>query len=231
MVKRHITSGKKKVTAIFVIFLVASATYLLGWSSFFTVKHISVVGAPTTVDAQIIEQTAQIAQGEKLARLEPRVARSLLQKITWLEHSSVTRNWFHGSIVIHVWPRTPIATYQGQLIDASGSIFDLPNFSSRTLPLIFAKDHLSAQFAITLLTALPANLRSKLVGVNVVGLNSATLSLKDSSQASRKVLQVAWGDASSMDLKVKVYQALIALPENAKISQMDLSAPHAPIVK
>jgi len=231
VVKIRTTSGRKKATAIFVILFIASATYLLGWSSFFTVKQISVVGAPTTVDAQIIEQTAQIAQGEKLARLEPRAARSLLQKITWLDHSSVTRSWFHGSVVIHVWPRTPVATYQGRLIDASGSIFDLPNFSSGTLPFIFAKDHLSAQFAITLLNALPETLRSELVGVNVVGLNSATLSLKDSSQASRKVLHVAWGDASSMDLKVKVYQALIALPENAKISEMDLSAPHAPIVK
>ena len=34
-----------------------------------------------------------------------------------------------------------------------------------------------------------------------------------------------------MEFKVKVYKALLALPENKKISLLDLSAPHAPIVK
>jgi len=34
-----------------------------------------------------------------------------------------------------------------------------------------------------------------------------------------------------VDLKVKVYQALIALPANKKVTFIDLSAPHAPIVK
>jgi hypothetical protein len=45
------------------------------------------------------------------------------------------------------------------------------------------------------------------------------------------VLTVAWGDLTNMSLKVQVFQALIALPENSKITEIDLSAPHAPIVK
>ena len=44
-------------------------------------------------------------------------------------------------------------------------------------------------------------------------------------------LQLRWGTATENALKVKVYKALMAQPENAKIKRMDLSAPHAPIVK
>lgn len=231
MVKGRVVGRKKKIAAVLLVVMISTAAYFLGWSSLFTVKHIDVLGAPTSTEAKIIEQTSQIAVDEKMARLEPRVARSLLQKVTWLDHSTVTRNWFTGSVVIRVWPRTPVAVFQGRLIDATGNIFDLPNFTPTALPFIFAKDHSSAQFAISLMIALPTSLRSELVGIAVVGLNSATLSLKNSAQGSGKVLQVAWGDASNMDLKVKVYQALIALPENVHISAVDVSAPHAPIVK
>jgi cell division protein FtsQ len=224
-------SRKKAVAVFFIVIFIASAAYLLGWSSLFTVKQVSVVGAPTAADEKIIQQTSQITEGEKMARLEPRVVSSSLQKIIWLDHSTITRNWLHGLVVIRVWPRAPVATYRGKLIDDVGNIFELPNFASSTLPIIFAKDHSSAQFAISLLTQLPTTLRSKLVGVEVIGLNSVTLSLRDMAHTRGKVLQVAWGDASEMELKVKVYQALVALPENAQISEIDLSAPHAPIVR
>jgi cell division protein FtsQ len=231
VVNGRVTKWKEKSVAIFLILLVVGSAYLLGWSSFFTVKNVSVIGAPTTIDASIIELDSQITKGEKLARLDPRVVRSLLKRIIWLDHATVSRSWWNGFVVIRVWPRTPIGTFQGRLIDAAGNIFELPNFAAGNLPLIIAKDHASVQFAISLMTALPANLRSELVGVSVVGLNSAALSLKDPSQKNHKVLHVAWGDASNMDLKVKVYQALIAMPENVNISVIDVSAPHAPIVK
>jgi cell division protein FtsQ len=223
--------GKKRVVVFSLVILIASAAYLLGWSSLFKVRQITVVGAPIVVDKKIIEQASQIIQGEKMARLEPRVVSSLLQKINWLDHSTVTRDWLHGFVVIRVWPRTPVATYRGELIDSAGYIFALPNFASEALPVVIAKDHPSAQFAISLMAQLPTTLRSKLVDVSVVGLNSVTLTVKDRSHANGMALHVAWGDASNMELKVKVYQALLALPENAKIVEMDLSAPHAPIVK
>jgi hypothetical protein len=44
-------------------------------------------------------------------------------------------------------------------------------------------------------------------------------------------VEVRWGLATDNELKAKVYKALLAQPENAKLKRMDLSAPHAPIVK
>jgi hypothetical protein len=46
-----------------------------------------------------------------------------------------------------------------------------------------------------------------------------------------KNLEIRWGTDSENELKLKVYKALIALPENASIKRVDVSAPHAPIVK
>ena len=46
-----------------------------------------------------------------------------------------------------------------------------------------------------------------------------------------KSLQVIWGQDEEMALKVKVYKALLAQPENTKIRRIDVSAPNAPIVK
>jgi len=222
---------KSKVLALLFIFLLSIGAYLLGWSSVFTVKEIRVVGAPTPSDANVIESASQITQGEKLARLEPRVVSVALQKIAWIDHSTVARDWIYGRATIRVWPRTPVARFQGRLLDASGRVFELPNFVSATLPFVSAKDHPSALFALSILTALPPTMKSKLLGISLSGLNSATLSIKDTSRVNGKILQVAWGDSSNTALKVKVYQALIALPENAQISEMDLSAPYAPIVK
>jgi hypothetical protein len=47
---------------------------------------------------------------------------------------------------------------------------------------------------------------------------------------NRKLL-VQWGSLEELALKVRVYKALLALPENKSINKIDLSAPHAPIVK
>ena len=49
-------------------------------------------------------------------------------------------------------------------------------------------------------------------------------------QNGRRV-KVTWGSLRDLDLKVTVLKALLELPENQAIKRVDLSAPHAPIVK
>jgi hypothetical protein len=50
-------------------------------------------------------------------------------------------------------------------------------------------------------------------------------------ESEGKKIELRWGTNSENELKLKVYKALIALPENANIKRVDVSAPHAPIVK
>ena len=47
----------------------------------------------------------------------------------------------------------------------------------------------------------------------------------------RQGLTLRFGAANDVDLKIKVFKALVALEENKNISTIDVSAPHAPIVK
>lgn len=214
------------VIAILFIALV-SAAYVLGWSSLFTVKHVVVVGAPNPAEAFAIEQSIPI--GEKMARLESQGVGKSLKGYTWLDHSSVRKDWLKGIVTIHVWTRTPIAQFQSHLMDASGAVFDLPSVDVLGLPTITAPNEVSAQVAVKILAALPESMRSHVRNIAIHGSDSAVLTLLETSL--KRVLTVVWGDEKNMALKVQVYQALLALPENSKIHLIDLSAPHAPIVK
>jgi hypothetical protein len=51
------------------------------------------------------------------------------------------------------------------------------------------------------------------------------------TQNNGKDIEIRWGSNSENELKLEVYRALIALPENADIKRVDVSAPQAPIVK
>jgi len=214
--------------AISIAFIVVvTAAYALGWSSLFTVKEVVVVGAPNPSEAFVIEHSIHV--GDKMARLESQVLAKSLQKYTWLDHSSISRNWLKGVVTVHVWTRTPMAQFQSHLVDDMGVVFDLPSVDTSHLPTITGSNNTSAKFAVNLLMALPTQLRSQVMSIVVHGSDSAILSINDTTL--KRVLNVMWGDQTNMLLKVQVYQALVALPENSKITKIDLSAPHAPIVK
>jgi hypothetical protein len=44
-------------------------------------------------------------------------------------------------------------------------------------------------------------------------------------------IRVLWGKNEKSELKIQVINSLIALEENKNIRRIDVSAPHAPIVK
>lgn len=226
MTKRK-THGRTRMAISIVFILVVSAAYVLGWSSLFNVKQVVVVGAPNPSETFVIQRSIHI--GGKIARLESQAITKSLQKYTWLDHSSINRNWLKGVVTVRVWTRTPIAQFQSHLVDEAGVVFDLPSVDTSHLPTIVGTDNASAKFAVTLFIELPSQLRSQVMGIVVHGSDSAILSIKEPSL--KRVLSVAWGDATNMSLKVQVYQALIVLPENSTITEIDLSAPHAPIVK
>jgi cell division protein FtsQ len=219
--------GRTRLLLSIVFILIVTAGYVLGWSSLFTVKQVVVVGAPNPSESFVIEHAVHV--GGKMARLDTKALRHSLEKFSWLDHSSVSRNWLKGKVTVHVWARTPIAQFQNHLVDSSGVIFDLPSVDVRKFPLIIGQSVTSAKFAAQLLTELSAQLKVQILSVAVHGNDFATLAIND--PVLNRPLTLTWGDQSNLSFKVKVYQALIALPENSTITTIDLSAPHAPIVK
>jgi hypothetical protein len=92
---------------------------------------------------------------------------------------------------------------------------------------IQAVDLTAATKAVTFFSSLPADLKSALKVVKVRGTGALVLEVDNAG----KNLEIRWGNDGDNELKLKVYKALIALPENAEIKRVDVSAPHAPIVK
>lgn len=219
---------RRKALAV-ILLLVVTVAYLLGWSSLFTVKEIRVIGAPTSTQSQLIGES--IHSGEKMARLETRAISNSLRKYSWLDHARIDRNWLKGLITIHVWTRTPIAAYQTHLMDRNGVLFDLPNDQISHLPRITTSNISSAKLALDLLLKLPIDFRSNVMTVRFEGARSAILVVKSSSQSPSRIVTAIWGDSNDTELKIRVFNALLALPENANVITINVSAPHAPIVK
>ena len=215
----------RSVVLIGLIF--AGLIYLLAWSSVFTVKEINVLGAPTKVSQELVLKTSEIAVGQKLARIEPRSAEHRVQSLTWIKEISISRNWISGQVDLVVTPRIPKAYFNGKTLDAAGKIFELPGFDGANLPQVSAATPALGVQAVALFRALPVDFRDQVRTLTAV--NEANFSLAVRYQGRN--LSVKWGANNENPLKVQVFQALLDRPENKRIKRVDLSAPHAPIVK
>jgi cell division septal protein FtsQ len=162
-----------------------------------------------------------------LARVEPRAVATKLEELDWVESADISRNWINGKVVVELIPRTPIATFQNQVIDSTGASFVPQGARPSGLIEIQAGTVEDASKAVTFLTELPQELNSTLTVVKVRSTGALVLIMENNG----KKIELRWGTNSENELKLKVYKALIALPENANIKRVDVSAPHAPIVK
>jgi len=210
----------KRLIALAAAIILALASYALGWSTLFTVSSVEVKGSD-----QFLPQSVKV--GEKLARVEPRAVAATYEKFAFVKDAQVSRNWISGKVTISITSRTPVAIFNNQAIDDSGKAFVVKGQLPADLPQIQAGTVDIAVTAVGFMTSLPDEIRSKL---KVLKVRSTGAYVMDVDVQGRKV-EVRWGFATDNELKAKVYKALLEQPENAKLKRMDLSAPHAPIVK
>ena len=220
-------SRKHKLITIFIILLTAGLAYLLGWSNVLTIKAISYAGAPTKSSEALVKNLTDLEVGQRLARIETRKIAARLQTLPWIESADLSRNWISGKIKIEVTPRLPIATFNGQLMDASGKRFELPGGFKSKLPSVFARDAKSGLAAINLFTKLPTEFSTRTSAFTAISPENINFKIAE----GKRSLMVVWGSDTEIDLKLKVYKALVALPENSKIKIIDLTEPRSPIVK
>lgn len=211
---------KRKVIALSVVAVLAGSTYILGYSSFFTVSAVEVIGSKRVVNTGIVK-------GQKLARVEPRAVATRLETLSWIESVDISRNWINGKVTVELKQRTPIATFKNQVIDSTGTSFIAQGATPAGLIEIQAGSIQDATKAVKFFMQLPTELKSSLTVVKVRVSGAFVLITENNG----KKLEIRWGTDSENELKLKVYKALIALPENAEITRVDVSAPHAPIVK
>ena len=211
---------KRSLVVGLVVALLAGAAYVLGYSTLFTVSSVEVIGSTRPLNTGI-------TKGQKLARVEPRAVATKLEKLDWVRSAKISRNWINGKVVVELTSRTPIATFENRVIDSMGASFVPQGRRPEGLILIQAANLEDAKEGVKFLTQLPEELKSSLTVVKVRSTGALVLI----SQNYGKAIEIRWGSDSENELKLKVYKALIALPENADIKRVDVSAPLAPIVK
>lgn len=219
-------SLRLRVAAI-VIAIFSSLVYLVAWSSLFSVRAIEVSGQPASISARSIISKSEIKTGTQLARIEPRSIEKRLGEISWIDHVDVYRHWIGGKVSIEISPRIAVGIYGEKALDKTGTLFEYPGSMPTGLPQVSSTSPALGLTAIELFTRLPIEIRDQLQSVTARNASS----ISSIQNLDGRAVTVNWGSIDQIPLKVSVYQALIALPENKTITRVDLSAPHAPIVK
>lgn len=227
-------------TSLIAISLLA---YLLGWSSILTVKEIQIQGSNETslLLSALNRQSIAPTVGEQLARVNVRSAERVLSELDWLKSVNVSRNWFNSKISIEVIERKAIAralTNQNNIVnfDSSGILFTPTSMNQMQnqdqLPLISSANNNQQDLSnvALLLQKVPSDLAYLITELDQISITKAGYLLMSTSINNRPV-RINWGTVEQIDQKFAVLKALLNLPENKAISQVDLSQPDAPIVK
>lgn len=223
---------KKTLAIATILILFGAGSYLLGWSSLLTVKQIEINGAPTLISEKTIAKSLNLSLGDKLARVDSRALANRLKANDWIKSADISRNWINGKVVIDLQPRTPVALYTAPgkpqvALDASGASFQLMGQVPAGLPKVSSSSVASGLIAIEVFTEMPKEFSEGIERLTAV---SPTNILID-GKFSDRTMQIVWGDGEDLSLKIKVITTLLELPENKSIRLIDVTAPHAPIVK
>lgn len=222
---------KRELTFGALLLALATLAYIFGWTNLFTVQDVSVSGSPNKEITTQVLQIADIQKGEKLARVEPRniSARLALAGINWIEGVQVSRNWLSRKVDINLKARKPIAisASDNRYIDKAGVLFDSPIKVEQKLITLDTPNDSARSATVKFLSDLPNEIRSKLSKISVSQQSNFQTFLLEEKGG----MQISWGADGDSALKVKIYKALLALPENQKIRFMDLSDPTKPSVK
>lgn len=217
---------KREFTFGIALLLIATLAFLFGWTNIFSVQDVSVSGSPNSQITKEVLRIADIKKGEKLARIEPRTisANLALAGIDWIEKVDISRNWISRDVTIRISARIPVAISGNKYVDQNGVLFTSPVALKSNLPTIQANNETARLAAVEFYQSLPGDLRSELTSISASSTKNFQLVLQNS-------LHINWGDSANNAVKIKIYKALIALPENKKIQQMDVSDPTKPTVK
>ena len=226
---------KRLFRSLLALLLVVGLAYGLGWSNLLIIKKIEITGTKQVdvISTAIFASDSGLAVGEPLARANMAAAKKALENIDWVSRSSISRNWFNGKVSIRVSERTPVALFSSQsgalrYLDSNGVEFTALDAPSN-LPQVnlMASAPGTRKFAAGFVAKLPMDILQAMTSLLISSDLHATM-----TTALRKPdLLIEWGSGDSISTKVEVLRRLLLLPENKKISFIDLSTPTAPIVK
>jgi cell division protein FtsQ len=226
--RRH--AGKWRVVryvllALLLVGAVAAAVWVVFFSSYVTVRTVTVTGNPTLPESRV-ERAADIPMGTPLAKLNLGGIRTRVEAIPAVKNVEVARDWPHGVRVV-VTERTPIAVVdQGEglrALDAEGVLFGHYPSQPKHLPLVKTDVGTSEEALVEagrVVGALPSKVARRVDAVQVTSVDDIQLVLGN----GRRVL---WGSAESSDQKAEVLAVLL----KGRGQQIDVSVPGRPTTR
>lgn len=213
---------------LLVVLLIGAVGWLLGWSSFLTVKQIEVVGvaADSPIKSDAIISLSGVRIGEPMARLSGASVKRELAQIPRIKSVSLIRHWPHR-IVLLIKERVPVAAIvkgnQFLLIDSESKAYATVSVLPVEVPTIMVTGDFQTGIntAMSVITHLPFNIRSQLTHVDSSGKDGVQLILRSGTR-------IIWGSNEDLALKSRVLTTLLAGAGASKVKTFDVSAPFAP---
>jgi len=202
------------------LLVVGALAWLVYGTSVLGVREVRVVGADSLAPREV-EQAAAVRMTQPLAGVDLDRIRSRVEDLPAVDRAVVSRSW-PSTVVIEVVERTPVAAVpvgeQFTLIDAEGVAYRTVERPPAGLPVARlaapGPEDINTRSALTVLSALTAELREQLVSISVPAPAQVQLVL-------RRHRTVIWGDDSQSETKARVATALL----ERRGDTIDVSAP------
>lgn len=230
--------------SIFAVAILGGLIYGLGWSSLLAVTAVEIKGTnqEKLIRAQLVAENSNLVIGRPLARINPRSEENLISDLEWIKSAKVTRNWLSGKALISVEPRIPVAVFSNRgrapgavrYLASDGKEFACPqkfsklatiNLDGRSIDSEKSREEIAA-----FVSNMPSDLLESLTRLEI----NATGRIIMSTNLRKPVLRINWGSANTpteIGVKSNVLKGLLLLPENKKITQVDLTIANSPITK
>ncbi|MFF3064371.1 cell division protein FtsQ/DivIB [Oerskovia sp. NPDC057915] len=190
---------------------------------------VEISGEGTVIDVAQVEQAVARVDGVPLPRVDTIGLRDAILDLNGVRDVRILRVWPDG-LSVTLESREPVAAvpHEGAfaLLDRDGvqvaTVDAVPDGLPEIGVTLDEKGARSLHAARIVLNALPPELRAEVAEVTAPTQDAVTMTLRDGAV-------VEWGNEEDAALKVRVLQALRALPENQGVTLFDVSAPTMPI--
>lgn len=215
----------RRWAALLVVLCVLAVTYLVMFTSLLGVRSVEVIGTKEIPRAEVLAAAA-IEHGTPMVRLDADEAAVRVAALPRVFEVRVERSW-PSTVEILVTERTPVAVAvtgaEVHLVDRTGLDYAVVKTRPPGLPTLalarVAPDDLPTRAAVSVLRAIPEQLRAQVVTVSAATPGDVRMTLADGRT-------VKWGNAKNSDRKAAVLAPLLTRPGTT----YDVATPEFPTV-
>lgn len=226
--RRRWLAWRYVVVLLVLIVLIVAGTWLLYFSSAFSVKKVDIRGTGSEVSAAQVQQAADVPMGKPLATADLDAIRDRVTTVLAAVRSvQVSREW-PDAVRIDIVQRTPVAVIQtaGALhaLDAFGQVFLDYRTPPPGLPVVrsASTDRDALAQGAQVAAALPKGLAARVGHLQILTRDNIELDMRSGKT-------VMWGSAADSRTKARVLGALMHAQPRATL--YDVSVPSAPAAK